>query len=124
MKRLAGVAALLLALGTAFGAFGAHALRGVLDAYSMGIFERALFYQTWSAVGLLALAAFAKSAPGVLRGGWTAFAGTLVFSGTLYLLALTGVKWWGAVTPIGGVLMIIGWSMAAWSFFRSEPVAP
>ncbi|WP_104990659.1 DUF423 domain-containing protein [Deinococcus sp. NW-56] len=102
--------ALLAALGVGLGAFGAHGLRGVLDAGDLATFETGVRYQMYVALALLALGA------GGRRGAWVPLllAGAVIFSGSLYLLVLTGPRWLGAVTPIGGVLMIAGLLVAAW----------
>ena len=104
--------ALLAGLGVALGAFGAHGLRDTLDAQALGWWETAVDYQMWHAVALIALSAVRSvrtSLPAALIG-----AGTIVFSGSLYAMALTGVRWLGAVTPVGGLLMIAGWALLAW----------
>jgi uncharacterized membrane protein YgdD (TMEM256/DUF423 family) len=108
--------ALLAALGVAFGAFGAHALRDTLDPVRLGWWNTAVQYQMWHAVGLVAIAALPlphRSGPAMLLA-----AGTIIFSGTLYVMALTGIRWLGAVTPIGGLLMIAGWALLAWRTLR------
>ncbi len=110
--RVAAVGAGLLALGTALGAFGAHALRGVLTPQAMAWYERGHFYHTWVAVALLGLGVALHLRGASERPAWIVVAGLAVFAGTLYGLALTGARWLGAVTPIGGALLIVGW---AWS---------
>ena len=113
------VAAAALAVAVMLGAFGAHGLRGRLDAYSMGIYERAVFYHFVHALGLLIVSVLQRT--GTLDGpalNWAcaAFAlGILIFSGSLYALAITGVRWLGAITPIGGVSFIAGWLLLAWA---------
>ena len=101
--------ALLAGSGVALGAFGAHALKGSLSADALGIFETGVRYQLYHGLGLLALAAL----PGQRRAPVWLLAGTLIFSGSLYALSLSGVKVLGAVTPIGGVLLLLGWGLAA-----------
>ena len=100
-------------LGVAFGAFGAHGLRTRLSAEMLAVFETAVRYQMYHAFALLIVAA-AIGRIGDARllsvAGWVFFAGVLLFSGSLYALALTGVGMLGAVTPIGGVLFLIGWA--------------
>ena len=109
------VAAACLGIGVALGAFGAHGLRGRLDAYSMGIYERAVFYQFIHALGMLIVSALPKI--GLIaesKGTWVCallLAGIVLFSGSLYVLALTGVRTWGAVTPLGGVAFIAAWCL-------------
>ena len=105
--------AALGATGVGLGAFGAHALKAMLEESGrLGTWETAVLYHLVHALALIAVAAFALHAPdnGMLRAaGWCFFAGSAVFSGSLYVLCLTGTKWLGAITPIGGLLMIGGW---------------
>jgi uncharacterized membrane protein YgdD (TMEM256/DUF423 family) len=116
------IAAVLLGLAVILGAFGAHGLRGRLDAYSMGIYERAVFYHFVHALGLLAVSILPRI--GVLlpaAGAWVCWllaAGILLFSGSLYLLAVTGQRTLGAVTPLGGLAFIAAWFLLAWSLAR------
>ena len=107
--------ALLAASGIVLGAFGTHGLRGTLDARALDWWQTAVQYQMWQALGLLALGALPRRlglAAAMIAGG------AAVFSGSLYLLALTGTRWFGAVTPLGGLLMILGWLLAAWRLAR------
>ena len=106
------IAAVLGALGVSLGAFGAHGLRERLDEYSLGIFETAVRYQMYHvfaliAVGLLGVVGRGGTALNVA--GWSFTVGILIFSGTLYALSVTGIKWLGAITPIGGLFLILGW---------------
>ncbi len=112
--------ALLLALAVLIGAFGAHALRARLDAYATGIYERAVFYHFVHALGLLgigvAVAAHA-AAPGAAQlAGWLLLAGIVIFSGSLYALALSGIRALGAITPLGGLAFVAGWISLATAF--------
>ena len=112
------IGAVLLGIAVMFGAFGAHALRDRLDAYSMGIWEKAVFYHFVHALGMLVapvIAPRAANAVGVLL-----FAGILLFSGSLYALALTGLRTLGAVTPLGGLAFIGAWLWLAVDLFRSK----
>ena len=111
-------ARVFLALGSASafiavagGAFGAHALRRRLDENLLAVFETGIRYQMYHALALLAVAwAMDRWGGGlVAASGWLFVAGTVVFSGSLYLLALTGQRMFGAVTPIGGVALLCGW---------------
>jgi uncharacterized membrane protein YgdD (TMEM256/DUF423 family) len=117
-----GLGAILLGLAVVLGAFGAHGLRGRLDAYSMGIYEKAVFYQFIHALGLLIVPLFTRA--GVLAETstawicWLLLAGVLIFSGTLYLLAVTGVRILGAITPIGGLCFIAAWFLLAFYLLR------
>jgi uncharacterized membrane protein YgdD (TMEM256/DUF423 family) len=108
--------ALLAAAGVACGAFGAHALRSALDPVRLGWWNTAVQYQMWHAVALVALAALGD--PRVGRSALLIGVGTAIFSGTLYLMALGGPRWLGAITPIGGALMIGGWLLLAWAAAR------
>ena len=106
-----GVGALSALISVAAGAFGAHALRARLTPELLAVFETAARYQMYHALGLLAVAWATSRSPGALPvwAGWLFVAGTVLFSGSLYALALTGVRWWGAVTPLGGVALLAGW---------------
>ncbi len=98
-------------LSVALGAFGAHSLKNVLDAYGKSIYEKAVLYQMFHAIGLIGvglLQQFFRETSFSLA-GWGFIAGILLFSGSLYLLAVTGLKWLGAITPIGGLSFLFGW---------------
>ncbi|HEX9948417.1 MAG TPA: DUF423 domain-containing protein [Allosphingosinicella sp.] len=113
MNRLVLAAGAVLAgLAVVLGAFGAHALKASLPPQALGWWETAVQYQMWHALGLLLVGALPGprlGLPAALLG-----AGTVLFSGSLYLMALTGARWLGAVTPIGGAAMIAGWALLAW----------
>ena len=98
-------------LGVALGAFGAHGLKGTLSPDMLANFETGVRYQMYHAVGLLAVAWAITPWPGGLTtaAGWLFVVGILIFSGSLYILSITGIRWLGAVTPIGGVALIAGW---------------
>lgn len=98
-------------IGVAAGAFGAHALRMRLSADLLAVFETGARYQMYHALALVATAWASTRLPGALTtaAGWCFVAGTVLFSGSLYALALTGVRAWGAVTPLGGVAFLAGW---------------
>ena len=103
-------------LAVAFGAFGAHALRGRLDEYAIGVFETAVQYHFYHTLALLAVGLIAMHQPqtALLRSsGWLFVIGLLLFSGSLYCLSLTGIKWLGAITPLGGLAFIAGWGCLA-----------
>lgn len=114
----------MLALGVGIGAFGAHGLQGKLDAYSMDIYQRAVLYHYVHALGLLLVGALAASnaiSPTLARwAGLLLLIGIVFFSGSLYILALTGNRTWGAVTPIGGVCIIAGWVVLAVSGLKGS----
>ncbi len=99
-------------LSVAAGAFGTHALRARLAPEFLTVFETAARYQMYHALGLIAVAWAVTRWPGTWTNvaGGLFVAGTLLFSGSLYLLALTGVRWLGAITPLGGVAFLSGWA--------------
>jgi uncharacterized membrane protein YgdD (TMEM256/DUF423 family) len=107
-------------LAVAAGAFGAHALRARLTPDTLSIFETAARYQMYHALALFAVAWVESRWPdtAVTAAGWLFVAGTVLFSGSLYTLALSGTRWWGAVTPIGGLCFLAGWAALAWGIWR------
>jgi uncharacterized membrane protein YgdD (TMEM256/DUF423 family) len=108
--------AILGFLGVALGAFGAHGLRGRLTPEMLAVFETAVRYQMYHVLALLIVAAaigHLGDARLLVTAGWFFFAGILIFSGSLYALALTGKGMLGAVTPLGGVALLVGWSCLA-----------
>lgn len=115
----AGAIAALLAV--ALGAFGAHALRDRLTPDLLAVFETGVRYHFYHALALLAAAYAASRWPdgAVAVAGWLFIAGILLFSGSLYLLAVTGTRWLGAITPLGGVAFIAGWAALAWTAFTA-----
>ena len=106
-------AAIMLALAVCIGAFGAHGLQARLDAYSLGVYEKGVFYHFIHALGMLAVPLLVRA--GLISesagkwAGWLLLAGIVLFSGSLYVLAITGVRTLGAVTPFGGVSFIAAW---------------
>ncbi|MGE5927001.1 MAG: DUF423 domain-containing protein [Gemmatimonadota bacterium] len=118
--------ALSAAVAVAAGAFAAHALRARLTPDLLQVFETGARYQMYHALGLLAVAwAAARSdAAGPRSAGWLFVLGTLLFSGSLYLLALTGTRWLGAITPLGGVAWIAGWCILALTFRPATSLRP
>lgn len=112
---------LLGAIGVALGAFGAHGLRNRLDAPMLAVWETAVRYHLTHALALIAAAWVVDRFPartGVWA-GWLFLVGVVIFSGSLYLMALSGQRWLGAVTPIGGAAFILGWVLLAWSAWKS-----
>ena len=103
-------------LAVAFGAFGAHALKGKLDDYALGVFDTAVQYHFYHSLALLAVGVLAVSQPQTVMlksSGWLFIIGIVVFSGSLYLLSFSGVRWLGAITPLGGLAFIGGWACLA-----------
>ena len=117
------IGALSASLAVAAGAFGAHALRTRMDADLLQVFETAARYQMYHALALVgvAWATSRTDATGPRWAGWLFVAGTLLFSGSLYLIALTDTRWPGAVAPLGGAAWIAGWALLAWTFRPSTP---
>lgn len=111
-KIILAVAAFLLAIAVAAGAFGAHALKNTLSTDRLETWQTAVQYHAWHGLGLILIALIGTQFQIVVT--WPAsliLAGILIFSGSLYVLCLTGVSWLGAVTPIGGLAFIAGWVM-------------
>jgi len=106
-------------LAVAAGAFGAHALRNRLAPDLLAVFETGARYQMYHALALIAVAWLIGrgSSPAAVWAGWLFVIGTCVFSGSLYALALSGQRWLGAITPLGGVAFLAGWACVAWSAF-------
>lgn len=103
-------------IAVVLGAFGAHGLKNRLSVEMMEIFQTAVQYHFYHALGLLAVGVIALHLPesGVLKwSGWLMLAGIILFSGSLYLLSATGIKWLGAITPIGGMAFIASWVLLA-----------
>jgi uncharacterized membrane protein YgdD (TMEM256/DUF423 family) len=103
-------------LGVALGAFGAHALKGRLSPEQLARFETAVRYQFYHVFALVGVALLSRAWPemNLAPAGWCFISGVAVFSGTLYLIDLTGIRAFGAVTPIGGLLLLAGWALLAW----------
>jgi uncharacterized membrane protein YgdD (TMEM256/DUF423 family) len=114
--------AVLAGLAVAFGAFGAHGLKGRLDDYSMGVYEKAVLYHFFHALGLLMVSILPRlGAISESAGTWVCallVAGIVLFSGSLYVLALTGVRALGAVTPLGGLAFLAAWFLLAFCLVR------
>src|SRR5688500_2211513 len=117
------LASLLLALAVALGAFGAHALKSRLAPDLQAVWQTAVEYHAWHALGLFGVALYLLHRPAVAGTAWSAWlfiAGIVLFSGSLYALALTGTRAFGAVTPIGGTAFIAGWLALALAVWRSD----
>jgi uncharacterized membrane protein YgdD (TMEM256/DUF423 family) len=121
---------LILALGAvsgfvsvAAGAFGAHSLKARLTPEMLAIFETGARYEMYHALALVLVALLVQQAGEqstvLTASAWLFFAGTLLFSGSLYALALSDQRWFGAITPLGGFAFLLGWLALAYSAFRS-----
>jgi uncharacterized membrane protein YgdD (TMEM256/DUF423 family) len=115
-RGFAALGAGLAFLGVAAGAFGTHVLEGRLAAEAVEVFDTAVRYQMYHAIGLLFVGVLSERVgrPPFLWAGRLFVVGTAIFSGTLYVLAVTDLKWLGAVTPLGGVCLLGGWAALCW----------
>ena len=110
-------------IAVALGAFAAHGLKSRLSPDLIAVFETGVRYQFYHAFALIAVAwalhvgGHAAASP-TRAAGWCFVAGTLIFSGSLYALALSGLRWLGAITPLGGLAFLAGWLLLGWSFWR------
>lgn len=114
------VGSLMALLAVALGAFAAHGLKTRLSPDMLTIFEVGVRYQMYHALGLIAVAWASSRWPQSSAGlaGWSFILGIVIFSGSLYLLSVTGIRWLGAITPVGGVAFLIGWLLLAWTVWR------
>lgn len=98
-------------LSIVLGAFGAHALKDQLGEYSRSVYEKAVLYQMFHALGILVVSLIGENVKSIdiSLSVWCFIVGIVLFSGSLYILAVTNIKWLGAITPIGGIFFIVGW---------------
>jgi len=118
------VASILLALAVAIGAFGAHGLKARLSAEMIMIYKTGVEYHFYHAIGLLLIGVLSVSYPSVLL-NWSAIllvTGIFLFSGSLYVLAISGMKWLGAITPLGGLSFIAGWVLLFVAVWKKIPL--
>ncbi len=110
-------------LSVALGAFGAHTLKNVLDDYGKSIYEKAVLYQMFHTIGLfvVGILQYLVKDTSFSIAGWGFLIGILLFSGSLYLLAATGIKWLGAITPFGGVAFLFGWFWLILTIIKGRP---
>lgn len=122
MRTLFVIGAILGAVGVAAGAFGAHGLRAQVSPEMLAVFETGVRYHLIHALALLAVAwASTRWTSAAIRAaGWLFVAGILLFSGSLYVLTLTGIRGLGAITPFGGAAFILGWLLLAWGAWTSR----
>ena len=121
MKTFIVIGALAMALGVILGAFGAHGLKSRLTPDLLAVYHTGVEYHLYHALGLILLGILIHQFPqmaGLRTGGWLLLAGIVIFSGSLYVLAITGIRWLGAITPIGGAAFIAGWVWIGWSLMR------
>lgn len=125
-KLFLGLGALNMFLAVAFGAFGAHALRDRLTPDLLAIFGTGNQYHFYHAIGLLIVGMVAIHLPesGLTRwSGWLMLVGIIIFSGSLYILSITGIRWLGAITPIGGVSFLAAWLLLLIAIWRDGGAA-
>ncbi|OXM86543.1 DUF423 domain-containing protein [Paenibacillus rigui] len=122
-SRFIGIGAICAFLSVALGAFGAHLLKGKIAADMLANYQTGVQYQMMHALGLIAVgiaAAYWPASRHLVRAGWSMFIGIILFSGSLYVLSLTGIKMLGAITPLGGVAFLFGWYSLAAAAFTSK----
>ena len=123
-KTILMLASLLLALAVLLGAFGAHGLKSHLSGEMMQIYKTGIEYHFYHALGLLLVGILAVYAPSLYL-KWAAIfltAGIILFSGSLYTMSVTGIKWLGVITPVGGISFIAGWILVFISILKKFPI--
>jgi len=120
-RQLAILAALNMIAAVGAGAFGAHGLKRIIDPELLAVWQTGVLYHLVHALGLFAVALLGArfGAPLLSAAGLVMFVGIVLFSGSLYVLALTGSRWLGAVTPLGGAAFLAAWAMTAWAVYRT-----
>ena len=115
------IGALSAFIGVAAGAFGAHGLKSRMSTEMLSVFEVGVRYQMYHAFALIIAAWVQAKWPSslVTTGGWFFAIGTIFFSGSLYLMSVSGVRWFGAITPLGGLAFLAGWVCIAWGAWRA-----
>ncbi|MCH7613681.1 MAG: DUF423 domain-containing protein [Candidatus Marinimicrobia bacterium] len=121
MKSIIMTGALLAGLAVMLGAFGAHALKAKVSPENLTIFDTAVKYHMYHALGLIliGLLGFHFPVKSIQIPAYLMMGGILIFSGSLYVLVLSGIRWLGAITPIGGIAFIISWLLLAFNLYRS-----
>lgn len=122
MKTFLVIGAIAMALGVILGAFGAHGLKNKLTPDLLAVYHTGVEYHLYHALGLILVGVLINQFPqagGLPVGGWLLLAGIVIFSGSLYVLAISGIRWLGAITPLGGLAFIAGWVWVAWSLVRA-----
>ena len=120
-SNIVGISAVLMALAIALGAFGAHALEDILSTQRLQTWETAVQYQAWNALGIILIVLVGKNFMIDVKASTILLLfGILIFSGSLYTLCLTDINLFGAITPIGGILFIAGWSLFGWKLITHK----
>ena len=119
---LIGLGALSAFFSVAAGAFGAHALKQSLPADMLTVYQTAVDYQFFHSFGLIVIGILHKTSPRNCHpiSAWTMLAGIIIFSGSLYVLSTTGIKWLGMITPIGGICFLAAWLILASSYLAGD----
>jgi len=109
-------------LSVCFGAFGAHAIKHSISPELMAVYQTAVEYQFFHSLGLILIGLLFQQQPNnfIKIAGWLMIAGTLIFSGSLYVLSLSGIRWLGAITPIGGTAFIAAWLLLAFGSLKKD----
>jgi len=107
-------------LAVALGAFGAHGLKNLLSADAIQVYQTAVDYHFVHALGLMAIGILYSEYPNVLPAGWIMLGGIILFSGSLYILSITGIKALGMITPVGGACFLVAWGWLAISVYKSS----
>jgi uncharacterized membrane protein YgdD (TMEM256/DUF423 family) len=121
MPNVISLASLNLMLAVILGAFGAHGLKARVDAEQLAWWHTAVQYHFWHGLGLLGIGLLLQTQPalgGARTAAWLLQAGIVIFCGTLYAMTLGAPRWFGAITPVGGILMIAGWAVLARAAWR------
>ena len=116
-------AAISALLAVAMGAFGAHGLRGQISEASLAVYRTAVEYQMWHSLGLGLIGTLIErhpDSPKLRWAAWAMMAGIVLFSGSLYVLSLTGLRWLGMITPLGGLSFMLGWALLAFAMSRNK----
>ena len=119
------ISSLMMVLNISIGAFGAHGLKPYLDEYSLGIYNKGVSYSFYNTLGLFAISFITyilSSSTKIIKAFYFVFSGTIIFSFSLYTLALSKIMWLGAITPIGGTLMIIGWIFCVMAILKDMKI--
>jgi len=122
-QQLVAFGAVLALLGVGLGAFGAHALKARLAADMLAVYQTGVQYHLWHALGVVLIGILVQLLPGAKWlpvAGWLMVAGVVIFSGSLYALSLSGVRVLGAVTPLGGVALLLAWGMVAYAVLKAD----
>ncbi|MEQ9308191.1 MAG: DUF423 domain-containing protein [Balneolaceae bacterium] len=121
LNKTIAISGFLMALAIGLGAFGAHALENILSSDRLQTWETAVQYQAWNSLGIILMVLVGNTFfVDVKYATILLLSGVFVFSGSLYLLCLLNLSWLGAITPIGGVLFILGWSLFGWKLFTKK----